>query len=195
MVMKTCFLFSFFVFFISFGGCENIIKPNKKEQKKEILDLYDYDVEQKIITLNIVLPKPSSPVANYVPAVSFLEDKLLYLSGTGPKKPDGSYIVGTVGLDLSKEEGYKAAKLAGINLLARLKKELGDLNRVKRIVKVTGMVNSTKDFNEQPAVINGFSDLMVEVFGERGRHSRSAVGMVSLPMNIAVEIEMLVEIN
>ena len=195
MVMKTCFLFSFFVFFISFGGCENVIKFNNKEQKKEILDLYDYDVEEKIITLNIVLPKPSSPVANYVPAVSFLEDKLLYLSGIGPKKPDGSYIVGKVGLDLSKEEGYKAAKLAGINLLARLKKELGDLNRVKRIVKVTGMVNSTKDFNEQPAVINGFSDLMVEVFGERGRHSRSAVGMVSLPMNIAVEIEMLVEIN
>ena len=195
MVLKTCFLFSFFVFFLSFSGCENVIKSNKKEQKKEILDLYDYDVEQKITTLNIVLPKPSSPVANYVPAVSFLENKLLYLSGTGPKKPDGSYIVGTVGLDLSKEEGYKAAKLAGINLLARLKKELGDLNRVKRIVKVTGMVNSTKDFNEQPAVINGFSDLMIEVFGERGRHSRSAVGMVSLPMNIAVEIEMLVEIN
>ena len=195
MVMKTCFLFSFFIFFISFGGCENVTKPNKKEQKNEILDLYDYDVEQKIIALDIVLPKPSSPVANYVPAVSFLEDKLLYLSGTGPKKPDGSYIVGTVGLDLSKEEGYEAAKLAGINLLARLKKELGDLNRVKKIVKVTGMVNSTKDFNEQPAVINGFSDLMVEVFGERGRHSRSAVGMVSLPMNIAVEIEMLVEIN
>jgi len=189
--MKMCFLFSFFLFFISFSGCETIIKSNKKEN----LDLYDYDVEQKITTLNIILPKPSSPVANYVPAVSFLEDKLLYLSGTGPKKPDGSYIVGTVGLDLSKEEGYRAAKLAGINLLARLKKELGDLNRVKRIVKVTGMVNSTKDFNEQPAVINGFSDLMVEVFGERGRHSRSAVGMVSLPMNIAVEIEMLVEIN
>ena len=195
MIMKTCFLFSFFIFFISFGGCENVTKPNKKEQKNEILDLYDYDVEQKIIALDIVLPKPSSPVANYVPAVSFLENKLLYLSGTGPKKPDGSYIVGTVGLDLSKEEGYEAAKLAGINLLARLKKELGDLNRVKKIVKVTGMVNSTKDFNEQPAVINGFSDLMVEVFGERGRHSRSAVGMVSLPMNIAVEIEMLVEIN
>lgn len=191
MVMKMCFLFSFFVFFISFVGCENVIKPNKKES----LDLYNYDVEQKITALNIVLPKPSSPVANYVPAVSFLEDKLLYLSGTGPKKPDGSYIVGTVGLDLSKEEGYAAAKLAGINLLARLKKELGDLNRVKRIVKVTGMVNSTKDFNEQPAVINGFSDLMVDVFGERGRHSRSAVGMVSLPMNIAVEIEMLIEIN
>ena len=144
MVMKMCFLFSFFVFFISFCGCENIIKPNKKEQKKEILDLYDYDVEQKITTLNIVLPEPSSPVANYVPAVSFLEDKLLYLSGTGPKKPDGSYIVGTVGLDLSKEEGYKAAKLAGINLLARLKKELGDLNRVKKIVKVTGMVTQQK---------------------------------------------------
>ncbi len=79
-------------------------------------------LNEKITTLNIVLPEPSSPVANYVPAVSFLEDKLLYLSGTGPKKPDGSYIVGTIGLDLSKEEGYEAAKLAGINLLARLKK-------------------------------------------------------------------------
>jgi len=193
--MKKCFLFYFFLFLLPFTGCVNTVSSGEKKQKKELLVLYDYDVEQKIADLNIILPEAGSPVANYVSAVSFLEDKLLYLSGTGPKKTDGSYVVGVVGLELSKEEGYEAARLTGINLLARLKKELGDLNRVKRIVKVTGMVNSTKDFNEQPAVINGFSDLMVEVFGERGRHSRSAIGMVSLPMNIAVEIEMLVEIN
>ena len=193
--MKKIFLFCFYLFLVAFTGCVNTVGSGEKKQKKDLLVLYDYDVEQKIADLNIILPEASSPVANYVSAVSFLEDKMIYLSGTGPKKTTGSYVVGTVGLELSKEEGYEAARLTGINLLARLKKELGDLNRVKRIVKVTGMVNSTKDFNEHPDVINGFSDLMVDVFGERGRHSRSAIGVVSLPMNIAVEIEMLVEIN
>jgi enamine deaminase RidA (YjgF/YER057c/UK114 family) len=105
------------------------------------------------------------------------------------------YITGKVGQDISLEEGYAAARLVGINQLAVLKAELGSLDRVKRIVKVLGMVNCGPDFTEHPKVINGFSDLMVEVFGEKGKHARSAVGMPSLPSNIAVEIELIVEIE
>ncbi len=119
----------------------------------------------------------------------------MFLSGSGPKKNNGEYIVGKVGKDLSIEEGYQAARITGINHLATLKSELGNLNKVKRIVKVLGMVNSSPDFTDQPKVINGFSDLMVEVFGERGKHARSAVGMASLPIGIAVEIELIVEVE
>jgi enamine deaminase RidA (YjgF/YER057c/UK114 family) len=120
---------------------------------------------------------------------------LLFLSGKGPNKPDGSYVTGKVGKDLTIEEGYEAAKLAAISHLAVLKAELGSLNKVKRIVKVLGMVNCTEDFKDQPKVINGYSDFMVEIFGEKGKHARSAVGMNSLPMNIAVEVEVIVEIE
>ena len=119
---------------------------------------------------------------------------LVYVSGTGPRKKDGEYVTGRLGEDMTIEGGYNAARLVGINILASLKKEVGDLNKVKRFVKVIGMVNSTADFYEQPAVINGFSDFIVEVFGDRGKHARSAVGMVSLPSNIAVEIEVVVEV-
>ena len=119
----------------------------------------------------------------------------MFLSGSGPKRRNGEYIVGKVGKDLSIEEGYQAARITGINHLATLKSELGNLNKVKRIVKVLGMVNSSPDFTDQPKVINGFSDLMVEVFGERGKHARSAVGMASLPIGIAVEIELIVEVE
>ena len=105
-----------------------------------------------------------------------------------------SYITGRLGEDMTIEEGYNAARLTGINILASLKKEIGDLNKIKRFVKVIGMVNSTSDFYQQPAVVNGFSDFIVEVFGDRGKHARSAVGMVSLPSNIAVEIEVVVEV-
>ena len=124
-----------------------------------------------------------------------LVKNLLFLSGSGPKKSNGEYIIGKVGEDLSIEEGYQAARITGINHLATLKSELGNLNKVKRIVKVLGMVNSSPDFTDQPKVINGFSDLMVEVFGERGKHARSAVGMASLPIGIAVEIELIVEVE
>ena len=117
------------------------------------------------------------------------------MSGKGPLKPDGNYIVGKLGKDLTIEQGYEAARLAAIEHIAVLKSELGDLNKVKRIVKVLGMVNSTDDFIEQPKVINGYSDLMVSVFGEKGKHARSAVGLNTLPMNIAVEIEVIVEIE
>ena len=159
--------------------------------------LYDYDIEQKIKDLNIKLPTPGEPIANYVPTVRFSETKnsmLVYVSGTGPRKENGDYLTGRLGEDMSIDEGYDAAKLTGINILASLKKEIGDLNKIKRFVKVIGMVNSTADFYQQPAVINGFSDFIVEVFGERGKHARSAVGMVSLPSNIAVEIEVVVEV-
>lgn len=149
--------------------------------------------EEKLKSLNIVLPAPSTPVANYVKFVR--TGNLIYLSGHGPSKPDGSYITGKLGLDLSIEEGYAAAKQTGINLLATLKQAVGDLGKVKRIVKVLGMVNGTDRFSDQPKVINGFSDLMVAVFGEKGKHARSAVGMASLPMNMAVEIEMIVEVE
>ena len=159
--------------------------------------LYDYDVEEKIKQLNIELPTPGEPIANYVPTVRFSETKnsmLVYVSGTGPRKEYGDHLTGRLGDDMTIEEGYDAAKLTGINILASLKKEIGDLNKIKRFVKVIGMVNSTADFYQQPAVINGFSDFIVEVFGDRGKHARSAVGMVSLPSNIAVEIEVVVEV-
>ena len=159
--------------------------------------LYDYDVEEKIKKLNIELPIPGEPIANYVPTVRFSETKnsiLVYVSGTGPRKENGGYLTGRLGDDMTIEEGYNAAKLTGINILASLKKEIGDLNKIKRFVKVIGMVNSTADFYQQPAVINGFSDFIVEVFCDRGKHARSAVGMISLPSNIAVEIEVVVEV-
>jgi enamine deaminase RidA (YjgF/YER057c/UK114 family) len=153
----------------------------------------EWDAEKQLSEMGITLPEASSPVANYVNAVRV--GNLLFLSGKGPTQEDGSRITGKVGAELSLEEGNRAARVVGINQLAVLKDELGDLNKVKRIVKVLGMVNCNPDFTEQPQVINGFSDLMVEVFGEKGKHARSAVGMGSLPGNIAVEIELIVEIE
>ncbi len=152
----------------------------------------DEDVDARLERLGIELPSASPPVANYVNAVR--TGNLIFLSGKGPLAADGSQITGKVGQDLTVEEGYEAARITGINLLAALKTEIGDLNRVSRVVKVLGMVNSDPSFSDHPSVINGFSDLMVEVFGDRGRHARSAVGMGSLPGHIAVEIEMIVEV-
>jgi enamine deaminase RidA (YjgF/YER057c/UK114 family) len=149
--------------------------------------------EQKLQQIGITLPVPSKPVATYVNAVR--TGNLIYLSGKGPTNSDGTDITGKLGKDLSIEQGYAAAKSTGINLLAALKAEIGSLDKVKRIVKVLGMVNCTAEFTDQPKVINGFSDFMVEVFGEKGKHARSAVGMNALPKNIAVEIEMIVEVE
>ena len=149
--------------------------------------------EERLKEKGIVLTTPSAPVANYVNAVRV--GNLLYLAGKGPAKPDGSYVTGKVGKDLTIEQGYEAARLTAISHLSVLKAELGDLNKVKRIIKVLGMVNCTDDFKDQPKVINGYSDLMVEIFGEKGKHARSAVGMYALPMNIAVEVEVIVEIE
>lgn len=150
------------------------------------------NVEAKLEALGIELPKPATPVANYVNAVR--TGNLIFLAGKGPTKADGSLITGKVGSELSVKEGYAAARLTGINQLAVLKATLGDLNKVKRIVKVLGMVNADPTFTQHPEVINGFSDLMVEIFGDNGKHARAAVGMGSLPRNIAVEIEMIVEV-
>ena len=152
-----------------------------------------YDPEVRLAELGIELPEPPSPVANYVNGVQ--TGNLIFLAGKGPLRPDGTEIHGKLGADLTIEEGYEAARLTAINQLAVLKAMLGDLSRVVRIVKVLGMVNSDPDFVEQPAVINGFSDLIVEVFGERGKHARAAVGMATLPRGQAVEIELVVEVS
>ena len=154
--------------------------------------LYDYDIDARLLELGITLNEPSQPVGNYVNSVR--TGNLIYMAGLGPLGPNG-YITGKLGQDLSIPEGYDAARYTAISQLMALKAEIGDLNKVKRIVKVFGMVNSTPTFTQQPAVINGFSDLMVAIFGDRGRHARAAVGMVALPMNICVEIEMIVEVE
>ncbi len=151
------------------------------------------DFDKKLQEVGIQVYTPGKPMGNYVKAVR--TGNLLYLAGHGPTKSDGSNITGKVGKDLTTEQGYEAAKQTGIALLSTLKSELGDLNKVKRIVKVLGMVNCTDTFTDQPKVINGFSDLMVAVFGDKGRHARSAVGMYALPSNIAVEIEIIVEVE
>ena len=152
-----------------------------------------YDPELRLKELGITLPIPPIPVNNYVNGVR--TGNLIFLAGKGPKRADGSWIIGKLGADVTIEKGYEAARLTAINQLAVLKAMLGDLSRVTRVVKVLGMVNSDPSFNEQPKVINGFSDLIVEVFGERGRHARAAVGMASLHRGIAVEIEMIVEVR
>ncbi|WP_282159906.1 RidA family protein [Ulvibacterium marinum] len=151
-----------------------------------------YDPEAKLSELGIELSTPSAPVANYVNAVR--TGNLIFLAGKGPLKPDGENITGKLGGNLTIEEGYEAARITGINQLSVLKAELGNLNKVKRIVKVLGMVNSTPDFTDQPKVVNGYSDLMVAVFGENGKHARAAVGMGALPSDIAIEVEMIVEV-
>lgn len=151
------------------------------------------DAEQKLKEKGIVLTTPSSPVANYVNVVR--SGNLLFLAGKGPTRADGSSVTGKLGKDLTVQQGYEAARIVAINHLAVLRAELGDLNKVKRVVKVLGMVNSDANFTDQPKVINGYSDLMVEIFGEKGKHARSAVGMVSLPNNIAVEVEVIVEVE
>ena len=152
----------------------------------------NYDPEAKLLELGIALGTPSSPVANYVNAVR--TGNLIFLAGKGPRKADGENITGKLGKDLTIEQGYEAARITGVNQLSVLKSELGNLNKVRRIVKVKGMVNATPDFTDHPKVINGYSDLMVAIFGDRGKHARAAVGMGSLPSNIAVEIEMIVEV-
>lgn len=150
-------------------------------------------IEQRLAERGITLPPVTSPAANYVNAVR--TGNLLFLAGKGPYKPDGTLHTGKLGRDVTIEDAYQHARLTGLHLIAVLKHELGDLDRVRRIVKVLGMVNAVPDFEDHPKVINGCSDLLVEVFGEHGRHARSAVGMGSLPRNITVEIEAVVEVE
>lgn len=151
------------------------------------------DPETRIRELGITLRTPGPPSANFVGAVRV--GNLVYLSGQGPLKEDGKFIIGKVGKEISFEEAKYAARLTGISLLEALKAEVGNLNNVKRIVKVLGMLNAVPEFDNHSQVMNGFSDLMVEVFGEKGKHARSAIGLGSLPRNIPVEIEMIVEME
>lgn len=151
-------------------------------------------VEERLAKLGHKLWAPGAPVANYVNAVR--TGNLVYLAGQGPRQEDGQFAyIGKLGRDLDVEAGRKSAELVMLNCLCVLKQEVGDLDRVKRVVKLLGMVNSTPDFTDQPKVINGASDLLVAAFGDAGRHARSAVGMGSLPMGISVEIEMIVEVS
>ena len=148
--------------------------------------------EARLKELGIELPATTSPMANYVNAVR--TGNLLYLAGKGPGQPGKPLPTGKVGRDFSIEQGYRLARETGLNLISVMKAELGDLDKVVRIVKVLGMVNATSEYGHQPEIINGCSDLFVEVFGDRGRHARSAVGMGSLPRGIPVEIEVIVEV-
>jgi len=153
----------------------------------------DFNVEERLEELGIVLEPPTPPTANYRRAVR--SGNLVFLAGHGPDRPEGGQVTGTMGTgELTLEEGQEAARFTGISLLNSLKAEIGDLNKVKQIVKVTGMVKADPSFTQHSQVINGFSDLMVEVFGEKGRHARASVGMSSLPGNIPVEIDMIVEL-
>lgn len=151
------------------------------------------DIEARLKALNIKLVEPSVPTANFVKTVRV--GNLVFTSGHGPDKPEGGTYQGRVGADLTLEQGQEAARLTGVALLSSLKKEIGDLSKVKRVVKVLGMVQCTPEFKDQPKVMNAFSDMMVGVFGEKGKHARSAVGMSALPGNIAIEIEMIVEVE
>lgn len=149
-------------------------------------------VEARLASLGIALPAASAPAANYVPFVQ--TGSLLFISGQISMKGDGTRLTGKVGDTVDLAGGAAAARQCGINLIAQMKAALGDLDRVTRVVKLVGFVNSTPDFYDQPKVINGCSDLFVEVFGDAGRHARSAVGVAALPFDVSVEVEAIVEV-
>lgn len=150
-------------------------------------------IEKRLEELGITLPVPPEPQANYIPVRRC--GNLLFFSGAGPFRDGKLAVFGKLGADLTLEQGYDTARLIGLNLLTMLKEEIGDLDKVSKIIKVQGFVASTPDFTDQPKVINGASDLFEQVFGERGKHARTAVAAPVLPFNIAVEIEMIVEIK
>ncbi|GAB1309748.1 RidA family protein [Urechidicola sp. KH5] len=151
------------------------------------------DIEARLAELNLTLP-PAPPLGGvYKPVI--IVDKMMYVSGQGPVRNDTSLITGKLGKDLTTEEGYEAAKQVGLTMLATIKDQIGDLNKIKQLVKTLGMVNSIQDFHEQPQVMNGFSELMATVFGDdHGKGARSAVGMI-LPGNIAVEVEAMFQLH
>lgn len=155
--------------------------------------VFGQSVEAKLKEQGIELAKPTASLANYVKAVR--TGNLIFLSGHVSNRADGTGIKGKLGKDLTIEQGYEAAKLSAIGLLSSLKAEIGDLNKVKRVVKVLGMVNSTPEFPDHPKVVNGCSDLLVKIFGDKGKHARSAVGVAALPSDYAVEVEMIVEVE
>ena len=150
-------------------------------------------IEQRLKELKLTLPPLSDPIGTYVQAKQ--AGALLYLSGKGSRHPDGTVPKGKLGATMTVEDGYRCAREVGLMLVAAMQHTLGDLDRVTDIVKLLGMVNATPDFEDHPKVINGCSDLLVELFGERGRHARSAVGMSSLPGGIPVEIEVIVAVR
>lgn len=184
--MKYLIFISVIFFFQSCAHREHV--PETSEE------LYTYDIDERLEELNIQLREikypPTVPISGAVRT-----GNLIFLSGNGPRNAAGDLTVGKVGEDLTIEEGYQAARQSAINHLCILKSELGDLNKVVQVVKVLGMVNAPADFSQQPAVINGYTELMIEVFGDRGRHARSAVGMASLPGNMACEVEAIVQVR
>ena len=149
-------------------------------------------IEQRLIDHDIELPEAAAPAANYVPTVR--SGNMLYVSGQVPVWNGGFRHVGKLGADISVEEGQTCARLCGLNVIAQARAALGDLDRVARVVKLVGFVNCTPEFGDQPKVVNGASDLMAEVFGDKGKHARSAVGVASLPFGVAVEVEAILEI-
>ena len=150
-------------------------------------------VEARLEKLGLTLPATPKPVANYVPAVRV--GNLLFVAGQGPSREGKILYQGHVGKDLTIEEGYEAAKACALNILSIVKSEIGSLDKVERIVMLSGFVNSADDFAEQPKVLNGASDLMVELFGDNGKHARAAIGVNVLPFNIAVEVAAIVEVK
>jgi enamine deaminase RidA (YjgF/YER057c/UK114 family) len=166
------------------------------ERQTDIVTLPKEEImgaEARLKELGIALPPLPKPVANYLPYR--LAGNILYLAGQGPRDANGAHLTGKLGADISIEEGYRRARLVGLGLLAAIRDALSSLDRVDFIVKLLGMVNAVPDFNDSPKVINGCSDLFVEIFGEAGRHARSAVGNVMLPNQISVEIEGIVAVK
>jgi enamine deaminase RidA (YjgF/YER057c/UK114 family) len=150
-------------------------------------------IEAKLEAMGIELPEPRAAGGNYVSAVR--TGNLVYLAGVGPRQPSGELILGKLGRDLTLAQGYEAAKWCAVSMLGNLKAEIGDLDKVVRFIKLLGMVNSDPDFTQPPAVVNGCSDLLVELFGDRAQHARSAVGVATLPNGMAVEVEAIVEVQ
>jgi len=167
-------------------------KVNAKPKAKSAAKPKAVGPEKRLKELGIALPAVPTPLANYVPYVR--TGKLVFVSGQGPRRADGSFYTGKVGTEVTVQDAYEHARLVGIGLLAAVRDAAGSLDKVKRVVKLLGMVNDGPGFTDQPKVINGCSDLMGEVFGDRGKHARSAVGMSGLPSNITVEIEAIFEL-
>lgn len=151
-------------------------------------------IEQKLAAMGLELASPAAPIANFIPTVR--TGNLVFVAGHLPRRPDGTVLnPGKVGQEVSEEQGYEAAKLAMVNCLASIKEAIGDLDKVKQVVKLLVMVNADPQFDRQFIVANGASDLLVELYGDQGRHARSAVGMGSLPRGSCVEVEMIVEVG